>query len=208
MEMIKNIFCVGRNFKAHAKELNNPVPTSPFLFSKPTHAIVEASGQVVNLPSDQGTIHYETELVLYIGKTYEKGMTVDEIVDCMAIGLDLTLRDVQNTLKEKRYPWLLAKGFPNSAILSKFIDFPGEKVCKETNFSLLKNEEKVQEGNIRNLIFDLQTLIDFCGNHFGLGKGDIIFTGTPENVGPLVNGDHLTLLWGDNVLGEVKVKIE
>lgn len=208
MERIKNIFCVGRNFKAHAKELNNPIPTSPFLFSKPTHAIVQANGQVVHLPGDQGTIHYETELVLHIGKTYEQGMTVDEMVDQMAIGLDLTLRDVQNTLKEKRYPWLLAKGFPNSAILSKWIDFPGEEACKGINFSLLKNGDKVQEGNIRDLIFDLQTLIDFCGKHFRLGEGDIIFTGTPEGVGPLADGDELTLLWGKEVLGEVKVNIE
>lgn len=208
METIKNIYCVGRNYRAHAKELNNPVPTSPFLFSKPTHAVVEANGEVISLPRDQGSVHYETELVLRIGKSYKKGMTVDEIVDGLAIGLDLTLRDVQDVLKEKRYPWLLAKGFPNSAVLSKFIDFPGEEACKKTNFSLLKNGLQVQEGNIQSLIFDFQTLIDFCGKHFGLGNGDIIFTGTPEGVGPLANGDQLTLLWGGEVLGKSKVNIE
>lgn len=208
METIKNIYCVGRNYRAHAKELNNPVPTSPFLFSKPTHAVVEANGEVISLPGDQGSVHYETELVLRIGKSYKKGMTVDEIVDGLAIGLDLTLRDVQDVLKEKRYPWLLAKGFPNSAVLSKFIDFPGEEACKKTNFSLLKNGLQVQEGNIQSLIFDFQTLIDFCGKHFGLGNGDIIFTGTPEGVGPLANGDQLTLLWGEEVLGKSRVNIE
>ncbi len=208
METIKNIYCVGRNYRAHAKELNNPVPTSPFLFSKPTHAVVEADGQIVSLPGDRGSVHYEVELVLRIGKSYKEGMTVDEIVDGMAIGIDLTLRDVQDVLKEKRYPWLLAKGFPNSAILSQFIDFPGEEVCQKTNFSLLKNGLKVQEGNIQSLIFDFQTLIDFCAKHFGLGKGDIIFTGTPEGVGPLANGDELTLVWGEAVLGRSKVSIE
>ena len=208
MEMIKNIYCVGRNYRAHAKELNNPVPTSPFLFSKPTHAVAEANGQVVSLPGDRGSVHYETELVLRIGKSYEKGMTVDEIVDGLAIGLDLTLRDVQDVLKEKRYPWLLAKGFPNAAILTKFIDFPGEEACEKTNFSLLINGSQVQEGNIQSLIFDFQTLIDFCAKHFGLGEGDIIFTGTPEGVGPLANRDELTLVWGEEVLGKAKVNLE
>ena len=207
METIKNIYCVGRNYRAHAKELNNPVPASPFLFSKPTHAVVEANGQVVSLPGDRGSLHYEVELVLRIGKSYEKGITVDEIVDGMAIGIDLTLRDVQDVLKEKRYPWLLAKGFPNSAILSKFIDFPGEEACKNTNFSLVINGRQVQEGNIQSLIFDFQTLIDFCAENFGLGKGDIIFTGTPEGVGPLANGDELTLLWGEAVLGKSIVNL-
>lgn len=208
METIKNIYCVGRNYRAHAKELNNPVPTSPFLFSKPTHAVVEANGQVVSLPGDRGSVHYETELVLRIGKPYEKGMKVDEIVDGLAIGLDLTLRDVQDVLKEKRYPWLLAKGFLNSAILTKFIDFPGVEACKQTNFSLLINGSQVQEGNIQSLIFDFQTLIDFTAEHFGLGEGDIIFTGTPEGVGPLANGDELTLLWDEEVLGKSKVNLK
>ncbi|OLO28124.1 fumarylacetoacetate hydrolase [Alkalihalophilus pseudofirmus] len=203
---MKNIYCVGRNYIAHAKELNNPVPTSLFLFSKPTHAVVEANGQEITIPKGRGAVHYEVELVIRIGKTYKNGMEVDEIIDAMAIGIDLTLRDVQSHLKEKRYPWLIAKGFPNSAILSKFIDFPGETVCKNTNFSLIKNGEQVQIGNIKNLIFDFQSIIHFCATNLGLGEGDIIFTGTPEGVGPLAEGDELSLLWGDTELGDCKIK--
>lgn len=206
--MIKNIYCVGRNYISHAKELNNAIPTSPFLFSKPTHSIVEANGQEIILPNDRGPVHYEIELVIHIGQEYEKGIKVDEIVDEMALGIDFTLRDVQSQLKEQRYPWLLAKGFPNSALLTKFMKFPGEEACKNTNFSLLKNEEQVQVGNISNLIFDLQTIIDFSAKHFGLGKGDIIFTGTPEGVGPVADGDTLSFVWGEQTVGQSRIVLK
>ncbi len=128
-------------------------------------------------------------------------MKVDEIVDALAIGLDLTLRDVQSQLKQKQHPWLLAKGFKNSAVVSDFIPFPGVEACEQLDFSLLKNGERVQVGNIKDLIFDLQTVIEFTAENFGLGKGDIIFTGTPSGVGPLSDQDKLSLNWGGNEIG-------
>lgn len=207
MNNIKNIYCVGRNYAAHAKELNNEIPKSPFLFLKPTHALIEASGNWISLPENQGSVHFETELVIKVGRNYEKGIKVDDLIDKMAIGLDFTLRDVQSELKKKGQPWLLAKGFQHSAVISKFIDFPGMEELQKTDFSLLKNEVKVQQGNIKNMIFDLQTIIDFTALHFGLGEGDIIFTGTPEGVGQVADGDHLSLVWGDKVLGECFIKL-
>ncbi|MFD0824766.1 fumarylacetoacetate hydrolase family protein [Neobacillus sp. M.A.Huq-85] len=207
MKEIKNIYCVGRNYAAHAKELNNEVPTSPFLFSKPTHALVEAKGQRIQLPANRGSIHFETELVLRVGKQYEIGMKVDETIDSMAIGLDLTLRDVQTELKKKGHPWLLAKGFPNSAVVSEFITFPGLDEVEKADFMLMKNGEKVQQGNIKNMLFDLQTILDFTAENFGLGEGDIIFTGTPEGVGQVLDGDHLSLVWDNRVLGECLIKL-
>lgn len=208
MNSIRNIYCVGRNYALHAKELQNEVPTSPFLFSKPTHALVEAKGQEVILPGDRGSVHFEVELVVRIGRTYEPGMKVDDIVDRMAVGIDFTLRDVQSELKKKSYPWLLAKGFPNSALLSRFIAFPGVEACKKADFALLKNGEQAQLGNIGHMIFDLQTLIDFSAHHFGLGEGDIIFTGTPEGVGPISDGDRLSLVWDEQTLGECTIKLQ
>jgi fumarylpyruvate hydrolase len=205
---VNNIYCVGRNYAAHAKELQNEVPTSPMLFSKPTHALVEAAGQEISLPSNRGSIHFETEIVIMMGKPYEKGMKVEDIVQSMAIGIDFTLRDVQSELKKKGHPWLLAKGFPNSAIVSKFVPFPGIEEMKKIDFSLIKNEEKVQQGNIKNMLFDLQTVIDFTALNFGLGEGDLIFTGTPEGVGPVNDNDHLTLLWGNSILGECFIKLD
>lgn len=198
---IKNIYCIGRNYVLHAKELNNEVPTKPMLFSKPTHAYVEVTGQNIDLPGKQGSIHYEVELVVRIGKTFEKGMNVDEVVDSMAIGLDLTLRDVQSELKKKGHPWLLAKGFKNSAVLSPFITFPSVADCLTKEFGLRKNGELVQRGNISDMVFDLQTIIEYTAEHFGLGEGDLIFTGTPEGVGEILDGDGFELIWDGTVVG-------
>lgn len=207
MKSIQNIYCVGRNYALHAKELNNEVPKEPFLFSKPTHAAVKADGSVIQLPDGRGAVHYETELVVRIGKTYEKGMQADEMIQDMTVGLDLTLRDVQTELKNKQHPWLLAKGFPQSAVLGEWLPFPGVEACKEGFFSLVKNGAVVQKGSIRDLLFDLQTVIDFAGEHLGLGEGDLLFTGTPEGVGPLSDGDQLQLLWNDTVLGKCAVRL-
>lgn len=208
MTVIRNIYCVGRNYIAHAKELKNKVPTSPFLFMKPTHALVEASGQEIELPGNRGAVHFETELVLRIGRSYEPGLSLNELIDKIGLGIDFTLRDEQDQLKEKRYPWLLAKGFPQSAVVSSFFDFPGLDELRKVDFSLIKNEEEVQRGNIENMIFDIPTIVEFCAEHFGLGEGDLIFTGTPEGVGPVSDGDHLSMLWDDNVLADFHVKLK
>lgn len=207
MESIRNIYCVGRNYALHAKELKNEVPVSPMLFSKPTHALVEAKGQEIILPGDRGSVHFETELVIHIGKWYEKGIKADEIIDEMAVGIDFTLRDVQSELKQKGHPWLLAKGFRNSAVLSRFIPFPGVEECKKANFVLLKNKAQVQIGNTKDMIFDLQTIIDFSAYHFGLGKGDLIFTGTPQGVGPIADGDQMSLLYDEQVIGNCIIRL-
>ena len=205
---IHNIFCVGRNFALHAKEMNNELPTSPMLFSKPTNALVETSGQPISLPSHAGSVHYETELVLHISKPYLEGMHVDELVDKMALGVDFTLRDVQSELKKKGHPWLLSKGFINSAAITKLIDFPGMEACKRTDFTLVKNGEEVQHGNSKDMIFNFQVLIDFVGKNFGLDKGDLIYTGTPAGVGPTESGDHFQLNWGNETLGEFTVSLK
>lgn len=208
MNDIRNIYCIGRNYVAHAKELNNDVPAYPILFSKPTHALVEAKGQFISLPGNRGSIHFETELVIRIGKQYEKGIKADEAIDRIGIGIDFTLRDIQSELKKNGHPWLLAKGFPQSAVISKFIVFPGMEEMKKKDFILIKNKEKVQQGNSNNMIFDLQKIIDYIAFNFGLGEGDIIFTGTPEGVGQVLDGDHLTLVWDNEVLGDCYIKLD
>lgn len=205
MNGIRNIYCVGRNYRLHAEELGNAVPTSPFLFSKPTHALVEANGQSIGVPGNKGEVHYEAELVLHVARPYEPGMKVEDVVDKMALGIDLTLRDVQSELKKKGHPWLKAKGFPNSAVLTSFHPFLGQEACQEADFSLVKNGETVQRGNTRDMLFDMQTIVEFTAEHFGLGLGDIIYTGTPAGVGPVADGDKLELFfgterWGDCVI--------
>lgn len=192
MNDIRNIYCVGRNYALHAQELGNAVPEEPIIFSKPTHALHASSGKLA-LPGTIGDIHYEVELVVRIGAAYKSGMSVEELVDGVAVGIDLTARDVQSTLKEKRQPWLLAKGFPGSAVLGPFQPFAGSAAFDEIAFSLVKNDEAVQSGSPRDMIFSLQQLVDFIGPRLGLGAGDVIYTGTPAGVGPLADGDTLEM---------------
>jgi fumarylpyruvate hydrolase len=207
MDSIRNIYCVGRNYGLHAAELGNAIPDEPMIFTKPTHSVVSIQSQTISLPGDRGEVHFETELVLRVGKDYKQGMKVDELVDGMALGIDFTLRDVQSVIKKKGHPWLPAKGFLNSAPLSEFHAFPGFEAVKQTEFSLLKNGEEAQRGNLNDMIFDLQVIIDFIAKHFGLGEGDIIFTGTPEGVAAVQSGDVLELVWGDESYGKFTISL-
>jgi fumarylpyruvate hydrolase len=207
MEVIRNIYCVGRNYRLHAAELGNDVPEFPMLFGKPTHALAAANGQELELPGSRGELHYEAELVIRIARPYEPGLTLEEMVDRIALGIDFTLRDVQSELKKKGHPWLLAKGFRNSAVLTEFRPFPGLAACHATDFSLQKNGEEVQRGNIRDVIFDLMTIIRYTHEHFGVGEGDVIYTGTPAGVGPVADGDRFALLWGDETWGRFTAKL-
>lgn len=208
MKEIQNIYCVGRNYRLHAAELGNDVPTRPMIFNKPTHALAEAVGTEIELPGTRGELHYETELVLHIARPYEAGATLEQMVDKVALGIDFTLRDVQSELKKAGHPWLLAKGFQNSAILTPFHAFPGVEVLQGTDFSLLKNGEQVQRGNISDVIFDMMTIISYIAEHFGLDRGDIIYTGTPAGVGPIADKDVMTLVWGEEEWGQFTAKMK
>lgn len=207
MTIIRNIYCVGRNYSLHAAELGNDVPTSPMFFSKPTHALVEANGQAIPLPGDRGEIHYEAEFVIRIAKSYEVGMKPEDVIGEIGLGIDFTLRDVQSELKKKGHPWLLAKGFRNSAVITRMLPFPGMEACENTEFALLINGERAQHGTIREMIFDLQTILDFAAVHYGVGEGDLIYTGTPAGVGASADGDQMQLFWGDELLGEFTLAI-
>ncbi|MCR8643867.1 fumarylacetoacetate hydrolase family protein [Paenibacillus sp. N1-5-1-14] len=197
---IRNVFCVGRNYVMHAAELGNPIPDEPLIFSKPTHAITYMTGETVQLPGTLGEVHYEGELVLHIGKEYKPGMQVDGIVDAFTLGIDFTLRDVQSDLKKKGQPWLKAKGFRNSGLVAPFQAFPGVEKITEISFSLVQNGIVKQEGTASEMLFNLQTIIDYLGQYYGLAEGDIIYTGTPAGVGPVQDGDKLALNWGSDEL--------
>lgn len=202
---IKNIYCIGRNYKKHALELGNEVPDTPLVFSKTTSSLAKADGGVLEFPAHRGEIHHELEIVLYIGKEVKEGFTVDDVVTKMALGVDFTLRDVQSKLKEKGHPWLIAKSFRNAAVVTDFWTFPGVEEIKEVDFSFLRHEEVVQHGNIQSVIFDFQSLLEFIHKNIGLQKGDIIFTGTPEGVGPIANQEKYVLKWGEEERGSFTV---
>lgn len=204
---IRNIYCVGRNYRRHAEELGNAVPDEPMIFMKPTHALVPMDGRELVLPSGRGEIHFETELVLRMGKSRLSDTSAIDRIDAIAFGLDLTLRDVQSVLKKNGHPWLAAKGFVHSAPISVFQPFPGTKSLMEHSFTMTLNGKQMQRGILSQMIFPPETLIAFIDERFGLGEGDLIFTGTPAGVGPLTDGDHVEIRWGQESVGSITVQI-
>ncbi|WP_027088114.1 fumarylacetoacetate hydrolase family protein [Cohnella panacarvi] len=205
---IRNIYCVGRNYRLHAEELGNEVPASPMLFTKPTHAIASMESGSLVIPTGQGAVHYEAELVFAVGRAYEPGMRPDDLITHFTVGLDLTLRDVQETIKKKGLPWLPAKGFRNSAVLGRWLDYPGLDNVSAHAFGLRLNGAEAQRGLMQDMVFGLQRLIDFTGSAYGLGAGDLLFTGTPAGVGALSDGDELEVWWNEDELGRATVKTE
>jgi acylpyruvate hydrolase len=183
------IFCIGRNYADHAKELNNAVPSQPLIFMKPPTALVR-NGRDVYYPEFTKNMHYEAEIVL---KVCKNGRHVEEkfahkYFDAISIGIDLTARDVQNECKAKGHPWEIAKAFDDSAPIGEFIEL-SEVNLEAINFHLTQNEVTVQKGNTKDLIFPFTTLISYISKFFRLQKGDLIFTGTPAGVGPTKIGD-------------------
>lgn len=207
MTDIRNIYCVGRNYRLHAEELGNEVPTTPMLFTKPTHAIASMEQGSFDIPASQGAVHYEAELVFAVGRAYEPGMTCDQLLTAFTVGLDLTLRDVQETIKKKGLPWLPAKGFRNSAVLGRWLPYTSLDAVAAHPFGLRLNGAEVQRGYMKDMVFGLQQLVDFTGRAYGLGPGDLIFTGTPAGVGALAEGDALEVWWNEETLGRTTVKL-
>lgn len=186
------IIAVGRNYINHAKELNNPVPESPVLFMKPDTAVLKDNKDFY-YPDFSSDIHYEVEVVLRIAK---EGKHVSEkfahkYYDAVGLGVDFTARDIQQRHKEKGLPWELAKSFDHSAVVSPLIAKEELANLNDLDFSLQKNGVVVQHGNTKDMIFNFDYLIAYISRYITLRKGDIIFTGTPEGVGPIAIGDKL-----------------
>ena len=189
------VVCVGRNYAAHAKELNNPVPSSPMLFIKPTTAVVGLDAPIV-IPQGRGACHHELEVSVLIGEvlTNTSSEAAKQAIVGYGLGLDLTLRDVQNTLKEKGHPWEAAKAFDGSCPLSAFV--PAEQIADPLNLDLKLERNGVlqQKGNTSDMITGVFDLVAFMSTQFTLLPGDVVMTGTPAGVGPLESGDELALI--------------
>lgn len=202
MESIGNVFCVGRNYQAHIEELNNQRPKEPVWFMKPTHSVVFCKqDERIILPGGQGEVHYEVELVIQMKADYLPNQPLETLIGSVALGLDLTLREVQSDLKAKRLPWLRSKGFKNSAVLTESLPYSSLENVAETKFQLKINNQVVQDGNTRLMIFNLTELLTSCWEQFDLKAGDIIFTGTPAGVGALADGDQVEMYLNDGCLG-------
>lgn len=186
------IIAIGRNYAAHAKELNNPVPTTPVIFMKPDTALLK-DNKPFYIPDFSSDIHYELEVVLKIckeGKHIQEKFAANYYEE-IGLGIDFTARDIQSRHKEKGLPWELAKAFDNSAAVSNFIPKSEVGAIYELDFKLDINQEQRQLGNTQNLLFSFEQIIAFVSQYITLKKGDLIFTGTPEGVGQVHQGDHL-----------------
>ena len=185
------IICIGRNYRDHAKELNNPVPKKPLIFMKPSSALL-INKKPLYYPEFTKDLHHEIEVVLKICKNgrHVQPEFAKEYYKEVALGIDFTARDVQKQCKEKGHPWEIAKAFDGSASLSEFV--PLESVYNNgLQFELKKNGESVQIGNTQDLIFDFNYIITYVSQFFKLQMGDLIYTGTPAGVGPVQIGDVL-----------------
>ena len=186
------IICIGRNYRDHAKELNNQVPTKPLVFMKPPSALL-IKNKPMYIPDFTKNLHYEAEIVLKICKNgkYVQPAFAKKYFKEIAFGIDFTARDIQDQCKAKGHPWEIAKAFDNSAALSEFISLGNVNQEEGIKFQMKKNGEVVQDGNTKDLIFDFNFLICYVSKFFKLQMGDMIFTGTPAGVGPVEIGDHL-----------------
>jgi 2-keto-4-pentenoate hydratase/2-oxohepta-3-ene-1,7-dioic acid hydratase in catechol pathway len=201
------IFCVGRNYVAHAKELGNDVPEEPVIFMKPKSALLQ-SHTPFYYPEFTNELHYECELVLRISKNgkYIQDRHASKYYNGLTVGIDFTARDIQNELKQKGLPWEKAKAWDNSAVVGKWIDITPELNKKDINFSMYKNKELVQKGHTSNMIFTFDQIVAHISNYFSLNIGDLIFTGTPAGVGECVVGDELEGFFESEKLFELTVK--
>lgn len=191
---VGKVVCVGRNYAAHARELNNPVPATPILFIKPADSVVSVSPQV-SIPTDCGSVHHELEIAVLIGQRLVNA-TDDQVRAALigvGLGLDLTLRDVQDTLKQQGHPWERAKAFDGACPLTDFIAVDTSFDWSNLTLVLIRNGERQQMGSSADMLFPIISLIAHMSTCFTLNPGDVVLTGTPAGVGPLSVGDQLQL---------------
>lgn len=202
------IFCVGRNYVEHAKELQNEVPDEPVIFMKAPTSLLK-SDEALYYPDFTKDLHYEGELVVKISKNGKKIQEkfAHKYYQELSIGFDFTARDVQNKLKSKGLPWELAKSFDGAASVGTFVT--KESIVDAEGhfqFQIQKNGVTVQNGNTNCMLFSIDKIISFVSHYFTLQQGDLIYTGTPAGVGPVQIGDELSGYFGEQFIVKTVVK--
>lgn len=201
------IICIGRNYAKHAKEMNAEVPKQPVFFMKPDTALLPKKTPFF-YPNFTKDLHHECELVVRIQKVGKNipEKYAHEFYSEIGIGIDFTARDLQQICKEKGQPWEIAKSFEHSAPVSeKFLPIADLNLT-DLNFSLTKNGTIVQQGNINDMLFSIDKIIAYISKFMTLKIGDLIFTGTPEGVGPVQIGDTLVCAIENQELLSLKIK--
>jgi acylpyruvate hydrolase len=201
------IICIGRNYAEHAKELKNDVPTEPVFFMKPDTALLK-DGEPFYFPEFTKDLHHEIEIVLKINKV---GKHIDKqfahkYYDEIGLGIDFTARDLQTIAKEKGLPWEKAKAFDNSAPIGKFVSKSQFLNLNDINFELKINGHTKQIGNTKDLLFSFDAIIAYVSQFVTLKVGDLIYTGTPQGVGPVKIGDKLQGFINNELYLEFEIK--
>jgi 2-keto-4-pentenoate hydratase/2-oxohepta-3-ene-1,7-dioic acid hydratase in catechol pathway len=190
---VNRIFCIGRNYAEHIKELGNSPDDACVVFMKPASCVVPP-GQPVKLPRGRGGVHHEAELVVLLNGG-GADIAVEHALGAVAaltLGLDLTLRELQNGLKKKGAPWELCKAFDGAAPLGEWVPYDGQDL-QALEFACDVNGQRRQTGNTRDMLFPVSRIIHILSRTWALQPGDIVYTGTPAGVGPLQAGDSVTL---------------
>ena len=201
---ISRIFCIGRNYAEHIKELGNVLPNaSPsatrepdeacVVFMKPATCVVPV-GRAIALPRGRGSVHHEAELVVLLtggGRDVPVARALEH-VGALTLGLDLTLRELQNELKKKGAPWELCKAFDDAAPLGDWTAYDGRDL-QALEFTCDVNGARRQTGHTKDMLFPVARIVHILSQSWALQAGDVIYTGTPAGVGPLAPGDRVTL---------------
>lgn len=208
------ILAVGMNYRKHVLELNNTIPEEPVLFIKPDSSLAHASASKGSankpffLPDFSNEIHYETELVVKICKLGKNiaAKFAHRYYEEVTIGMDLTARDIQQRLRKAGMPWEICKGFDGSAQIGDFVKLSDLGDIQNLDIQLDINGKTVQNGCTADMIFAVDTVIEYASKFFTLKTGDLIFTGTPSGVGPLFKDDHLEASLGGKKLLDLRIK--
>ncbi|KAK9456874.1 hypothetical protein V1511DRAFT_495538 [Dipodascopsis uninucleata] len=219
-ERCRKVICIGRNYFDHVLELNNAKPKQPFFFLKPPSSIL-LPGEGPILAPKGVTLHYEVELALIMGKTVkdftiagkDKEAVEKEVIDAIegyAIGIDMTARNVQDDIKKKGLPWTTAKGFDTFLPMSTFI--PKSKIPNPADVTLYltvnNKEPKNQHDSTNLMMFPIPEILSAISSVMTIHPGDIVLTGTPKGVGPVVPGDHISAGLEVNGVDIPEAKIE
>lgn len=197
---IKSIYCIGRNYAEHIKELNNPLPTSPIVFLKPQSSICYNGDEII-IPAQSSHVHHEVELVIAISTTCKNISESDALnyISGVGIGIDFTARDIQQKAKEAGHPWTIAKGFDTFAPISSFVPIKEIIDIQNIDLKLSVNNSIKQLGNTSQMIFSVAKIVSYLSKIFTLYPGDLIFTGTPSGVSAIKSGDLVIASLGKNL---------
>lgn len=198
---VHSVYCIGRNYADHAKEMSNPVPEEPILFIKPVSSVTILPW-MISLPTQSYDIHYEAEMVAVIGlegKDIPEDLALGHVAG-YGIGIDFTARDLQAKAKKAGQPWALSKGMDNFAPLGLFAKAESIEDPQALTLSLTKNGEICQEASTADMIFTIAEIISYISKYITLYPGDLIFTGTPGGVGSIKKDDELVARLGEDLL--------